>query len=314
MHVNNCLSPSPVRSSSYLSNPAFVSNQRLGFGGASITGDFSATRPGDFILFGCDREISRRYGRSNAGAAEFIRFVTQDAGLCPSDDRTLYDIGIISFTTEYEAMDGVITYAAGIAGLGAVPALIACDHTASLLSVMGIRQAVHTAPIYIYFDAHFDLGRNCHPNDRFHNGGFVSELLTGGLVSHAINIGGRSPMTRQLLGPVANFTTIPFGRGAEFIIQNLRALAGRKIYVSIDADVLDPGIAPNVPCPEPDGMSLSDLAACCQWLGRNCEVIGCDLSEVLPSPAGPAPEIELLECLLSLRKSQAEFRALHSPL
>ena len=302
MRVNTCLPSSIRRASSHPIAPFLAPGQSPGFGGAFISDDYSLARPGDFILFGCDHEISRRYGRSNAGAAGFIRWVTQDSGLCPPEDQSLYDLGIINVTTDYDAMEGIITYAAAIAALDAVPALIACDHTASLLSVMGIRQALAAAPVYIYFDAHFDLGRNCHPKDRFHNGGFVSELLTGGWVSRAINIGGRSPMTRQILEPVANFTTIPFDHGAEKIIQYLKPFSGRKIYVSIDADVLDPAIAPNVPCPEPGGMSLSDLAACCRWLGRNCDVIGCDLSEVLPSPAGPEPEIELLECLLALHK------------
>jgi arginase family enzyme len=281
------------------------SNQSSGFGGARVADDFSAARSGDFVLFGCDTEISRRYGRSNCGAAEFIRAITQDSGLCRPDDPSLYEFGITSFPSEYGAMEGIIEYAAQIAQAGAIPALIACDHTASLLNVMGIRQAMVDAPVYVYFDAHFDLGRNCHPKDRFHNGGFVSELLTGGLVRSAINIGGRSPMTRQSLDPVANFSTIPCAQGADAILQQMQPLIGRTIYVSIDADVLDPEIAPNVPCPEPDGMSLSDLALCCQWLGRNCDVIGCDLSEVLPAPTGPEPEIDLLKCLLSLRKISA---------
>jgi arginase family enzyme len=261
------------------------------------------SRAGDIAIFGLDREISRRHGTTNNGAASFVQRQTLDlAGRYHPGGPVCHDLGILDDGSDTLMLPAAINVIAGIAGLGRRPALLGCDHTASLAGVVGCGHALGSPPVYVYLDAHFDLGRTSAPGD-LHNGSFVGLMLAEGLIASAVNIGGRSLMTLPP-GPLeANFTHIPVagaGAGLDALIAGLAGLRTRPIYVSLDADILDPGFAPNVCCPEPDGMAPETLLALCRWIGGHCNVVGADLCEVMPALTSHAPERLLMRCLLAL--------------
>ena len=255
---------------------------------------------GDAAIFGCDLEISRRYGHSNQGAARFVR---SETSAMDQGETGIYDLGTIAAANASDAMIEIADTAALVASRGGLPMLVGCDHTVSLAGLLGSIRDLDAAPVYVYFDAHFDLGRNCDPGDLLHNGGFVGELLRQRWACCAINIGGRSPATRLDYPETPRFFSIPASASAATIIRQLMPLAGERVYVSIDADVLDPVEAPNVPCPEPNGLSAATLLACCDWLGRHCKVVGADLTEILPTPWTRGSEQHLMACLVALRHS-----------
>jgi arginase family enzyme len=255
---------------------------------------------GDLVFFGCDIEINRRYGIANPGAASFVRAGAALTGMYPPG---CYDLGIMALTDPVNAVAEIAAAAARIIiGLGGLPVLIACDHTASLGALLGSSLGSGSAPVYIYFDAHYDLGRNCASGDLLHNGGFVGEILRQGWASRAVNIGGRSSETGvDYPDTPKNFSSIPVDGETEAIIARLTPLAGQQVHVSIDADVLDPNIAPNVSCPEADGMTAEALLDCCRWIGRSCHVVGADLCEILPSTDSRQSEQFLIRCLHALK-------------
>ena len=84
------------------------------------------------------------------------------------------------------------------------------------------------------------------------------------------------------------------------LIEHLSDLRGSRVYVSLDADVLDPSCIPNTPCPEPFGLQTSELLALCQWIGKACDVVGADLCEILPAERTAQSEQALTRCLLDL--------------
>jgi agmatinase len=87
-------------------------------------------------------------------------------------------------------------------------------------------------------------------------------------------------------------------------VSRVRAEIGsRPVYVTLDIDVLDPGVMPDVQTPEPGGCSYRDLALSLAGL-VGLRVVGCDLAEVCPRTmqpsAGAATAAELTRelCLL----------------
>jgi len=71
-------------------------------------------------------------------------------------------------------------------------------------------------------------------------------------------------------------------------LQRVRAAIGiRPVYVTLDIDVLDPGVMPDVQTPEPGGCSFRDLALSLAGLA-GLAVVGCDLVEVCPRTAQPS--------------------------
>lgn len=274
---------------------------KLGFAGAPLIDLQFLTefgQVGDLVFFGCDIEINRRYGFANAGAANFVRAKTCMAELTLSGT---YDLGTIASSDPADALTEIGAIARIIARFGGLPVLIACDHTASLGGLLGSMSDHSEAPVYVYFDAHFDLGRNCASDDLLHNGGFVGEILRQKWARYAINVGGRSMATKLAYPATPGFFNISASSSKTAIIALFASLAGKTIYVSIDADVLDPIHAPNVSCPEPNGMNADDLLACCHWLGQNCKVVGADLTEVLPSSESRDSERLFMLCLLALK-------------
>jgi len=269
-------------------------------------------------FFGLDRELNRRYGSPNRGAASFVRQRT--ALMMPWLQRqgaACYDLGVLSVDQPALAAGAISRISATLARRNLRPALIACDHTASLAHLTGMLEGSTLAPTYLYFDAHFDLGYLA-PSDETHNGNFVDRLLGLERVRGAVNIGGRAWSTfAPIFADLPKFRCIPGGPPlleAGEIIRQLAPLAGAPVYVSLDADVVDPAFAPNVSCPEPFGLSFSTLLTVCAWLGRNCRVIGGDLCEIMPSDHSLGSEQALMRCFCALFGVPSTAATLPDPL
>ena len=58
-------------------------------------------------------------------------------------------------------------------------------------------------------------------------------------------------------------------------------LKGKKIFVTVDLDVLDPSVMPGTGTPESGGMSFNELAGWFEYL-RNFDIIGADVVELAP--------------------------------
>jgi agmatinase len=71
--------------------------------------------------------------------------------------------------------------------------------------------------------------------------------------------------------------------GWEAAREHLQGIAG-PVYLSIDADTLDPGVMPAVGTPEPGGLSYGQVLTIMETLARRGPVIGLDLVELAPIP------------------------------
>lgn len=73
----------------------------------------------------------------------------------------------------------------------------------------------------------------------------------------------------------------------ELSCEDARKLAskikGRRAYVSVDLDVLDPSVAPGVGNPEPSGMSFNTLSSLIHTASESCRVAGFDFVEACPT-------------------------------
>jgi arginase family enzyme len=285
-----------------MSAPGATQDDVIGFGGAPVRPLETLqaiAQPGDIAFFGVNRDLARQFGVPNPGAADFVRENT--ACMLPWTrrfGRTCYDIGVLSGEDPAALMKEIAMLSGTLSRMAVHPALIACDHTASFANVLGtLVDGGHLT--YVYFDAHFDFGMHS-KRDSLDNGNFVKFLLGADKITEIVNIGGRSWSTFEpIYEEIPGFTFIPY-HDTEQVTALLARLAGQPVYVSIDADVLDPATSPNVTSPEPFGMTPAQLLACCDWLGQSCQVIGADLCEVLPAPQSFKSEQALMRCLHAL--------------
>ncbi len=78
---------------------------------------------------------------------------------------------------------------------------------------------------------------------------------------------------------------------------------GEQVYISLDLDVLDPSEFPSTGTPEPGGLTYWQLYHFLKEVNSTKQIIGFDISELLPSPENKAPDFlaaKLLYQLLSL--------------
>jgi len=71
--------------------------------------------------------------------------------------------------------------------------------------------------------------------------------------------------------------------GWDQAMQHLQSLTG-PVYVTIDADVFDPGLVPAVGTPEPGGLSYYQVLDILRTVAERGPIVGLDLVELAPIP------------------------------
>ncbi len=85
-------------------------------------------------------------------------------------------------------------------------------------------------------------------------------------------------------------------------------LENGNIYLTLDMDVLDPGIAPGVGTPEPGGLSWYELMEILKRVAK-ARVVGMDLVETRPLPGNPFTEFLAAKIILKFTSylAQAQY-------
>ncbi len=125
----------------------------------------------------------------------------------------------------------------------------------------------------VVIDAHADF-RDTYLNNRYSNACVMRRVAELAGFENVIEVGIRS----------ASWDEYEFMKDRISIYdEDIDEIPHDKLYLSIDIDVLDPGIAPGVEDPEPCGLSLAALIALVRRIISEGDVIACDIVEVNPS-------------------------------
>jgi len=144
----------------------------------------------------------------------------------------------------------------------------------------------------IVIDAHTDF-RDSYKKNRFSNACVtrrIAELIGS---ENVIGIGARSSSEADYVSMkekiriydselVRDNDNFYIKRRLDEIWKNVEAEVEERTYLSIDIDVLDPGIAPGVEHPEPCGISLDTLLSLIQMIIETKNVVVSDVMEVNP--------------------------------
>ncbi len=181
-----------------------------------------------------------------------------------------------------------------VAQAGAIPIVLGGDHSITFPSASAVAEAVAPRRLgIVHFDAHADTAANTWGVLSSH-GTPMRRLLESGAVAgrNFVQVGLRGywppPETlawMQRNGLRSHFMTEIEERGAEAVVADAiaEALDGPDlIYLSIDIDVIDPGMAPGTGTPEPGGMLTRELLRAIRQVVAAVELAGMDVVEVSP--------------------------------
>ncbi|MFM2105753.1 MAG: hypothetical protein RL338_785 [Chloroflexota bacterium] len=181
-----------------------------------------------------------------------------------------------------------------VAASGAVPIVLGGDHSITWPSATAIAEHRRPGSIgIVHFDAHADTA-----NDDWGvlagHGTPIRRLIESGAVAgrNFVQVGLRGywPPAEtvgwmQAQGMRWHLMREIEERGAEAVVDDAiaEALDGPDaIYLSIDIDVLDPGLAPGTGTPEPGGLITRELLRAVRRIVGSVELAGMDIVEVSP--------------------------------
>lgn len=181
-----------------------------------------------------------------------------------------------------------------VAATGTVPIMVGGDHASLYPNIVGIGRAHGKGNFsVIHIDAHADNGGSTFGH-YVHIGSMNRLAVDEGWVKgeNMIQAGMRSPaysrdyinwwpQNNAHLFMMAEFRKKGFHETTLRIAKILKNGPG-KVYVSIDIDVLEPGLAPAVTGPELGGMTTRELIEMIRTIAVSSEIIGMDFVEYNP--------------------------------
>jgi agmatinase len=182
-----------------------------------------------------------------------------------------------------------------VARSGAVPFVLGGDHSITWPSASAVAEVVAPRRIgIVHFDAHADTAPDDYGVLAGH-GTPMRRLVDSGAVSgrNFVQVGLRGYWPgpeifawMQEQGMRYHLMREIEERGAEAVIDDAiaEALDGPDlIYLSLDIDVIDPGMAPGTGTPEPGGISGRQLLDAVRRIAIELPVVGVDVVEVAPA-------------------------------
>ncbi|HHS12385.1 MAG TPA: agmatinase [bacterium] len=153
---------------------------------------------------------------------------------------------------------------------------------------VGLVQAHHSHDSnfsVLHLDAHADL-RESYGGTGFSHACVMARVRT--LVPH-VSVGIRSlcfEEAEQIQSENLSVFTVHTMRQQDDWLEKAVGLLRRKVYITLDLDVLDPSVMPSVGTPEPNGMDWPALTSLLKKVFQERDVIGMDMVELCPMHSG----------------------------
>jgi agmatinase len=260
----------------------------------------------DIVIVGApfDGGTSHRPGaRFGPQAIRFTDYLPHDGsrphlalGVDPLAELTIFDSGDVEMHSGLieQSLKRLEEAVQAVAAAGAVPVVLGGDHTIAWPDATGVARQVGWGRLsMIHFDAHADTG-DTHMGSLYGHGTPMRRLIESGAVrgDRFLQLGLRGywppPETLDWMADHRmrsyEMTEI-VTRGLDECLSEAFAIALDDcdgVFLSVDVDVVDPGLAPGTGTPEPGGLSSRQLLDAVRRIAMELPVAGMDVVEVAP--------------------------------
>jgi agmatinase len=181
-----------------------------------------------------------------------------------------------------------------VASAGAIPIVLGGDHTIALPDATGVARELGFGRVsMVHFDAHADTG-DVTFGSLYGHGQPMRRLIESGAVrgDRFLQIGLRGywpePPTLDWMAEQRMRSyemTEVVARGLDECLTEAFAIAVDDcdgVFLSVDVDVVDPGMAPGTGTPEPGGLTARQLLDAVRRCAYELPIVGVDVVEVAP--------------------------------
>jgi agmatinase len=211
-------------------------------------------------------------------------------------DLKVFDAGDVTMPSGHteESLAALRQATALIARAGAIPVVLGGDHTIASADVVGVAEHLGMGRVsMIHFDAHADTG-DSHWGHLHGHGTPMRRLIESGAVrgDRFLQLGLRGywpePETLDWMATqkMRSFEMSEIEhRGLNAVLDESFAILTDEcdgVFLSVDVDVVDPGMAPGTGTPEPGGMTSRQLLDAVRRICLELPVVGIDVVEVSP--------------------------------
>ncbi len=239
----------------------------------------------DTVIFGAPFDSTTSYRPGTRFGSSAIR--RESFGIetySPYQDKDITDYDIfdsgdieLCFGSPERALSDIEERTAQIISDGKLPVMLGGEHLVTLGAVRAVRKKYDDLYI-IQFDAHADLRSDYLGQELSHACVMRRcwELVGDG---HIYQFGIRSGERTEF--EFAREHTVMNKLNLNGIDEAVKALKGKKVYLTVDLDVLDPADFPGTGTPEAGGASFNQLLEALLKLSQ-LDLVGIDLNELSP--------------------------------
>jgi agmatinase len=220
--------------------------------------------------------------RAASNSFEFFEREGKKIPICPMkgtlENKKIFDFGNITREDLYRLVFDLVS-------ARKLPITIGGDHSITTLILQAIHEAFQGEKIsLLYFDAHPDFVSSTRDyygsviTDSSDYINFTKSTLIG---TRAAELEELENALKQKLEIITPIDIIELGLNPT-VKKIISKCGSTKVYLSVDLDCMDPGVAPGVSVPAPGGLFPLDLIYLIKKITENLQIVGMDIVELSP--------------------------------
>ena len=166
------------------------------------------------------------------------------------------------------------------------PVILGGEHTLTLGAVLAFKTFFKNEFSVLQFDAHSDL-RDEFEGTKYHHATFARRIVDD-LKIKICQIGVRAISKEEFIF-LKKTKKVKIFYKRDYNVKEILNFLTKRVYLTIDLDVLDPSIMPAVGTPEPEGLFFENLLEIIKEIAKEKEILGFDVVELSPIPGFFAP-------------------------
>jgi agmatinase len=220
-------------------------------------------------------------------ASQQVELYDREFDCEPATEYGVHTLPALELADEPEAAVAQIAAAtAAVAASGKLLVGLGGEHTVSVGFGRGLLDAVGGPLTVVQIDAHSDL-RDEYEDTPYSHACIARRLLEMEGIEQVLQLGIRSVCTEEVQFVRANpqrarvwySEQVHAGGWRDELIERIR---GRRVYLTIDVDGLDPSIVQATGTPEPDGLTWAETLEILRTVTAYATVVGLDCVELAP--------------------------------